>query len=412
MPDPLHNDLSSRSDAKRRDYPYRRLNLGLTRQGDQASLKRAPVAQRMIVMAPQSSKPARLALSSPILFLIRMLLFLAAAGSVVFFLQQQILHAFMANPGLNGLITGVLALGILLGLRQVTRLFREIRWVNATARGMGAAVRRPVLLAPMASLLGDRAPGAPISTPTLRTILDSVGTRLDEARDMARYLTGLLIFLGLLGTFWGLVETVGSLGSVIRTMQTGTDAALMFDDLKNGLAAPLAGMSISFTSSLFGLAGSLILGFLDLQSGQAQNRFYNELEDLLMANTPEALGIEAAPEETAARSAQPSMPGHDDIPLELRLALEKIAAVADQSQARATALAIANLAEGIQGLVLHMRSEQQMLRDWVEAQAEHSQKTQTLLQRLITERLSGERTGSERSGAERSGADMLKREPY
>jgi len=363
-------------------------------------------------MAPQSSKPARLALSSPILFLIRILLFLAAAGGVVFFLQQQILHAFLANPGLNGLITGVLALGILLGLRQVTRLFREIRWVNATARGMGAAVRRPVLLAPMASLLGDRAPGSPISTPTLRAILDSVGTRLDEARDMARYLTGLLIFLGLLGTFWGLVETVGSLGSVIRTMQTGTDAALMFDDLKNGLAAPLAGMSISFTSSLFGLAGSLILGFLDLQSGQAQNRFYNELEDLLMANTPEALGIEAAPEETVAHTAQPAMPGRDEIPLELRLALEKIAAVADQSQARATALAIANLAEGIQGLVLHMRSEQQMLRDWVETQAEQSQKTQTLLQRLITERLGADRTAAERTGAERSGADMLKREPY
>ncbi|ACB96901.1 hypothetical protein [Beijerinckia indica] len=332
--------------------------------------------------------PSSLALSSPYTFLLRMLIFLALTGGLAFVLQQQIAHAFMANPGLNGLIGAVLAIGILLGLRQVVRLFREIRFVNAWARGIADLVKPPILLAPMASLLAEQPFGAPIATMTSRTILDSVGTRLDEARDIARYLTGLLIFLGLLGTFWGLLETVGSIGGVIQSMQTGADAAIMFDNLKNGLAAPLAGMSISFTSSLFGLAGSLILGFLDLQAGQAQNRFYTELEDLLMVYTQEVSEmregmIPVQARDTAPRHVEAPMPGHGEIPAELRLALEKIAAVADQSQARATALAIANLAEGIQGLVLHMRSEHQLLRDWVEAQADESRQTQALLQRML-----------------------------
>ncbi|HYP57753.1 MAG TPA: flagellar motor protein MotA, partial [Beijerinckia sp.] len=204
----------------------------------------------------------RLKLSSPRIFLVRMLVFLILTGFIALILYRQIAIAFMANPGLNGLIAGLLLIGIVLGLRQVVRLFREVHWVNALTRGQKDKVKPPILLAPMATLLGEKPFGAPISTLTLRAILDSVGTRLDEARDIARYLTGLLIFLGLLGTFWGLLETVGSIGGVIKSMQTGSDATVMFDDLKNGLSAPLAGMSISFTSSLFGLAGSLVLGFL------------------------------------------------------------------------------------------------------------------------------------------------------
>lgn len=311
-------------------------------------------------------------LSSPRIFLVRMLVFLILVGFLVFILEQQIRTAFMANPGLNGLIFFVLGFGILLALRQVIRLFRETSWVNALPRGDANKVAAPILLAPMATLLGDRPAGAMISTLTLRAILDSIGARLDEARDISRYLTGLLIFLGLLGTFWGLITTVGSLGSVIKSMQVGADAAVMFDDLKNGLAAPLAGMSISFTSSLFGLAGSLVLGFLDLQAGQAQNRFYNELEEALTASTTDTL---------LDSSGTLSERG----PRDLRAALDKIATTADQSHARATSIAIANLADGIQSLVQHMRAEQQLIRDWVEAQAEQGKELKAILKRLASE---------------------------
>src|SRR5438445_13269275 len=136
-----------------------------------------------------------------------------------------------------------------------------------------------------------------ISTQMMRGILDSIAARLDEARDLSRYMTSLLIFLGLLGTFWGLIETVGSVGRVIEGLKVGGDAGAIFDSLKEGLAAPLSGMGISFSSSLFGLAGSLVLGFLDLQTSQAQNRFYTDLEDWL-ATTVRDLGatsVDAAP---------------------------------------------------------------------------------------------------------------------
>ena len=129
-----------------------------------------------------------------------------------------------------------------------------------------------------------------ISSQVMRGILDSIATRLDEARDMSRYMTGLLVFLGLLGTFWGLIETVGSVGKVIESLNVGGDAGNVFDALKEGLAAPLGGMGIAFSSSLFGLAGSLVLGFLDLQAGQAQNRFYTDLEDWL-STTVRDLGV-------------------------------------------------------------------------------------------------------------------------
>jgi hypothetical protein len=310
-------------------------------------------------------------LSSPHVFLLRMVLFLILVGFLTLILHRQIHTAFLANPGLNSLIFFVLAVGIILTLRQVIRLFREVRWVNALPGAAADKVKPPILLAPMATLLGDRPAGTTISTLTLRAILDSIGSRLDEARDTARYLTGLLIFLGLLGTFWGLLATVASIGDVIKSMGTGNDAAVMFDDLKNGLAAPLAGMSISFTSSLFGLAGSLVLGFLDLQAGQAQNRFYKELEDNLTASTSDTL-IEG-------------VPALEGLPHELRAAIEKIATTGDQSHARATSIAIANLADGIQSLVQHMRAEQQLIRDWVEAQAEQSQEIKVVLKQLARE---------------------------
>ncbi len=219
-------------------------------------------------------------LTSPTIFLVRMAVFLVLAGFVALILQNQIAVAFMANPGLNSLILAVEAFGILLAIGQVARLYREIAWVNARAEG--AVAREPKLLAPMSRMLGAKDSGA-ISTNVLRTVLDSVATRLDESRETLRYMTGLLVFLGLLGTFWGLLETVGSISGVINSLQSGGESSALFNDLKSGLARPLAGMSLSFTSSLFGLAGSLVLGFLDLQAGHAQNRFYTELEDHLSA---------------------------------------------------------------------------------------------------------------------------------
>ncbi len=320
------------------------------------------------------SDPFRL--SSPRIFLVRMAVFLILTGFVALILYGQIARAFMANPPLNGLILGVLLVGIVLGLRQVFRLFPEIRWANGVNQPAAAASRPPVLLAPVATFLADRGAGGPptISTATLRAILDSVGTRLDESREIARYLTGLLIFLGLLGTFWGLLETVGSIAGVIRNMTAGNDSAVMFDDLKNGLAAPIAGMSVSFTSSLFGLAGSLVLGFLDLQAGQAQNRFYNQLEDKLSA-------FAAAP----VAETLPPGPETPALPADLRLALDRIALGTDQSGNRAATAAMANLAEGIQTLVQHMRGEQQLIRDWVEGQANQNREMRRLLERIARE---------------------------
>ena len=214
-------------------------------------------------------------LTSPGVFLLGMLSFLVLVGFVALALYKPIALAFSANPGLNGLIIGVLAIGSVFAFRQVFRLFREIRWVNALSSPEAyARALPPKLLAPMSTMLNAGAGKRGLSTSVTRAILDSVGTRLDEGRELNRYLVGLLVFLGLLGTFWGLLETVHSISGVIDSMKTGVDTTSMFDDLKSGLSAPIAGMSVSFTSSLFGLAGSLILGFLDLQAGQAQNRFY------------------------------------------------------------------------------------------------------------------------------------------
>jgi hypothetical protein len=214
-----------------------------------------------------------------------------------------------------------------------------------------------------------------ISSTMMRGILDSIATRLDEARDISRYMTGLLVFLGLLGTFWGLIVTVGSVGNVINTLKVGGDAQSTFDSLREGLAAPLSGMGISFSSSLFGLAGSLVLGFLDLQSSQAQNRFYIDLEDWL-STTVRDLG--AGGTEVAATAG--AAPG------DMRLAVDRLKEViAEGGSSRAATTAMANLAEAIQGLVHHMRTEQQMIRDWVDSQAEQHREIRRLLEILVRE---------------------------
>jgi hypothetical protein len=319
-------------------------------------------------------------LSSPRIFLVRMMVFLILCALVVVVLYRQIWTAFLANPGLNALILGVLLIGIALAFRQVIRLFPEINWVNGfRLADPGLAVERsPSLLAPMSVLLGDRMGRMTISSQMMRGILDSIAARLDEARDMARYMTGLLVFLGLLGTFWGLIETVGSVGNVINTLKPGGDAGSLFDSLKEGLAAPLSGMGISFSSSLFGLAGSLVLGFLDLQTSQAQNRFYTELEDWL-STTVRDLGVEQGAVATAAPTMGAVSP-------DLKTAIERLReAITDSGSNRATTTAMANLAEAIQGLVHHMRTEQQMIRDWVDSQAQQHRDIRRLLEILVRE---------------------------
>src|SRR6478672_5311858 len=297
-------------------------------------------------------------LSSPRIFLVRMMVFLILCGLVIVVLHKQIVVAFMANPGLNALIIAVLVIGILLSFRQVIRLFPEVAWVNGfRLADPGLAVSKPpVLLAPMAAILGERAGRMSISPTTMRGLMDSIATRLDEARDISRYMTSLLVFLGLLGTFWGLIETVGSVGSVIQNLKVGGEAGAVFDTLREGLAAPLGGMGISFSSSLFGLAGSLALGFLDLQTSQAQNRFYMELEDWLSTTV-----TDLAEGEPRAVAGAPSG--------EMRSAIDKLKeAVAETGSNRAATAAMANLAEAIHGLVSHMRTEQQMIRDWADSQ--------------------------------------------
>src|SRR6266508_808670 len=306
-------------------------------------------------------------LSSPRIFLVRMVVFLTLCALVVVVLYKQIWTAFLANAVLNALIIGVLLIGIALAFRQVIRLFPEIAWVNGfRLADPGLAVERaPVLLAPMAAIRGDRVGRMAMSPQTMHGIMGSIATRLDEARDMLRYMTGLLVFLGLLGTFWGLIETVGSVGKVIDGLKVGGDAGALFDTLKEGLAAPLGGMGISFSSSLFGLAGSLILGFLDLQSSQAQNRFYTDLEDWL-ASTVREYGD-----------------GGSGIGGELQHAMERIRSVVEDSGGgRSTTAAMANLAEAIQGLVAHMRTEQQMIREWADGQGEQNREIKRLLERL------------------------------
>ena len=313
-------------------------------------------------------------LTPPRRYLVRMTVFLVLVGFLAFILHRQLWSAFLANPGLNGLILAVLMVGIVLAVRQVWRLFGEVRWVNDLHNETLMPPDTPVLLAPMAGLIASRANRATLSVSTTRLLLDSVAGRLDESRELVRYLAGLLVFLGLLGTFWGLIDTVGSVGRVIQSMRTGQESGVMFDELKSGLAAPLQGMGLSFSASLFGLAGSLILSFLELQASQAQSRFYTELEDWL-ADT--------------ATVERPADLGHRGAPTDLTAALTKLtAAVNDGASGRAATQAMANLAEGIQGLVQHMRAEQQMIRDWVEAQAAREKELKQILERLSRERIS------------------------
>ena len=227
-------------------------------------------------------------MTHPRRYLVRMLVFIGAMIILATVLSGGIKDAFMANGALNGLIVGVLVLGMVYIFRTVFVLIRDVAWLESFRAGQPAlsTAPEPYMLAPMAVMLGERAAPFSLSAMSMRSLLDGISSRLDESRDISRYMIGLLIFLGLLGTFWGLLQTIGSVSNVIATLNVGSgEIGTVFGDLKKGLQAPLSGMGTAFSSSLFGLAGSLVLGFLELQAGQAQNRFYNDLEDWLSGQT-------------------------------------------------------------------------------------------------------------------------------
>ena len=322
-------------------------------------------------------------MTNPRTYLTRMGIFLALAVAVAGALYLPLMDAFLANPAINRVIILVLLFGLLFVFRQVLMLNIEVRWIESyRSQQPGVSVADPPrLLAPMAAMIGDRQGQLRLNTTSLRSILDGISARLDESRDISRYMIGLLIFLGLLGTFWGLLQTVGSVAAVIAGLQvTGGDSTQIFSDLKSGLEAPLSGMGTAFSSSLFGLAGSLILGFLDLQAGAAQNRFYNDLEDWLSSATRVSSG-----------GSLSSADGDQSVPAYIQALLESTADSLDNLQ-RTVAQAEASRSHGDQSLMTltdrlstmtdQMRTEQELMVRLAENQAE----LRPVLQRLAEPR--------------------------
>ena len=313
-------------------------------------------------------------MTKPSGFLARMLLSVAIVAAAVvaeILLSGALAKAFMANAVLNGGILVVFLIGLLHAFRMVHSLGPEVAWIENFRRDRAMTSDAiPRLLSPMATMLGERSErglSISLSTNAMRTLLDGIATRLDERREFARYMIGLLVFLGLLGTFWGLLITVRSVSDVIGGLNVGGgDVATMFDELKTGLAAPLGGMGTAFSSSLFGLAGSLVLGLLDLQAGHAQNRFYNELEDWLS-------------EFTRLSSAGIGAEGETSVPAYIQALLEKTADSLErlertigqaEGSRETTDRRIMELTETLGGLGNQMRAEQNLLLKLAEGQME------------------------------------------
>ncbi len=313
-------------------------------------------------------------MTRPNSYLVRMALFLIAVIVIAVLLSGALITAFASNPLLNTVILFVLLAGVAWNITQVTRLAPEVSWLVTlqTARERLATVPQPRLLAPMASMLTARQGKSgqdrfTLSAPAMRSLLDSLASRLNEGREISRYLTGLLIFLGLLGTFWGLLLTVSSVSDVIGTMSVGSgDLNALFEQLKSGLAKPLRGMGTAFSSSMFGLSGALVVGFLDLTAGQAQNRFFNELEEWLAGLTRLSSGALGAE-------------GEGSIPLYVQALLEQTAenmenlqsVISRGEEGRMQAnQATISLAEKISTLSEIMRTSQQLMLHIAETQAQ------------------------------------------
>jgi hypothetical protein len=338
-------------------------------------------------------------MNRPQRYLFRMIAFVVIVAGACAALYPQLKDAFVANGVLNGLILGVLLLGIIYIFRQVISLRPEVAWLERLreessggllAPGALTDVKAPRLLGPMAKMLGERKGKMSLSTLSMRTLMDSIATRIEESHEISRYLIGLLIFLGLLGTFWGLLETVNAVGDTIAGLSgSAGDPAALFEDLKRGLETPLSGMGTAFSSSLFGLAGSLVLGFLELQASQAHNRFMNELEEWLS-------GV------TKLSGGGPVGDGDQSVPAFIQALLEQTADTLDSLQRtfsrgeeeRATANKnIANLTDRLATLTDQMRTEQSVLMRLAET---HSQ-----LQPLLT-KIAGMEQGSALDDASRA----------
>jgi len=298
-----------------------------------------------------------------------MLLFLVLVLVVAGLLVGPLQHAFMANPILNGLILVVLLFGMAYVFRQVLMLRIEVNWIEGFRRSDPAlsVLPAPRLLAPIAAMLGKRQGRITLSAMATRSLLDSIGARLEEGREISRYLIGLLIFLGLLGTFWGLLQTVNAVGTTISTLQpAGDDFTGFFNDLQAGLQAPLSGMGLAFSSSLFGLAGSLVLGFLELQAGQAQGRFYMDFENWLSSYTRLAgggLGLES----------DHSVPAYVQALLEQTAdSLDNLQRIIQRSEEGRSSSqnSLMALSERLAALTDQMGGEQQLLRRLAEGQSE------------------------------------------
>ncbi|MCZ4273717.1 flagellar motor protein MotA [Maritalea porphyrae] len=321
----------------------------------------------------QSYDPYHLA--SPTVYLVKMIIFLIIVGMVAVIIAPQLVEAFWANPFINIVILAALGIGIILSFLQVMRLFPEVQWVNSLQSGqMDANRRQPKMLLPVAVILRDNLGETMITPASLRSILDSVGNRLDEAKDTSRYLTSLLVFLGLLGTFYGLLQTVGSVGDVIKSLDiTAGDSGNLFSNLKNGLEAPLSGMGTAFASSLFGLSGSLILGFLDLQAGQAQNAFYTDLEDWMSSMTEL---------DHPMTQMQVDQMGLDGAGMQEMVA--QLGATMQNSSSSQNAIrAMAELAHGLDGLTKIIRQQQDDLRTHITDQGANNQKMRELVDALL-----------------------------
>ncbi|AGA64850.1 MotA/TolQ/ExbB proton channel family protein [Liberibacter crescens BT-1] len=318
---------------------------------------------------------------SPAPFLLTIFLFLIIVSFLVAILFRRVQVAFMHNPGLNTLIISVMLIGILLVISNLLSLGKESRWFNNFLSGNVRYADRFFLVSKFLSptrLLVGIYPKKPLPLVLVRNILDFVSSRLDETRDTWRYLVGLLVFLGLLGTFWGLIDTITSINSVIQSLDVGGhDSADILSSLKQGLSAPLSGMGSAFSSSLLGLSGSLILGFLDLQAGRAQGRFYTELENTLSQLSDVSF-------EKNTLNTEMSSIGFSE---EMRRIIELLSQVApDAVGQQRSATAMSALAEGVQALVKNMRKEQQMLRNWVEVQRDESRSMCRMIERLIEQR--------------------------
>jgi len=306
--------------------------------------------------------------SRPSRYLLWMAVFVVLVAAVAALLAQSLIAYFMGNPGVNGVIVGIMLAGIVYIFLQVRRLNPEIAWIERFRRNQADPARVPRLIAPLAHLLRERKSGrVSLTAASMRSLLDGIGTRLEETRETARYLIGLLVFLGLLGTFYGLLQTVGAVGGVLAALGVGgADPVRAFNDLKTGLEAPLSGMSTAFSSSLFGLAGSLVLGFLDLQAGLAQNRFYNDLEEWLSGIT----------RMTAAGGALSEV-GDAPVPAYIQALLEQTADSLDSLQrilsrgeeSRIVANTnVVSLTERLGHLTDHMRTEQSLLAKLADSQ--------------------------------------------